>query len=184
MCFDRVPRLGERRGDGVDRRRQRGRRVGAVERPLDPGEQGGVGALVHHRPAHVEAQMFSVPSQIVWHCASRQLARHRPVLHVAVAAEELERLARGRDRLARGADLGERHEDAPQHAALRPRRAALRLAAAHSNVSAMPGLELDEEVDERLAHERIAVDPLSPLLAVGGVDRAPRGTSVGGCRDP
>src|SRR5581483_8412721 len=33
-----------------------------------------------------------------------------------------------------------------------------------------PGLELDEQVDERLADERVAVDALAPLLAVRRVD--------------
>src|SRR5439155_19355257 len=63
----------------------------------------------------------------------------------------------------------QREEDAPQRAALvcvdgrtagggaleRDRR---------------PGLEIDEEVDERLAHERVRVDAATPLLAMRCVD--------------
>src|SRR5204862_6425260 len=100
-----------------------------------------------------------------------ELTREWPVLHVAVAAEHLDRLARRRQPFACSAHLGERHEDAPQQPPLRlvGRRARGRGALEREREA---GLELHQEVDERLAYERVAVDPLAPLLAVRGVDRS------------
>ncbi len=101
------------------------------------------------------------------------LAGHRPVLHVAVAPEDLEALARRRDPLTAGPDLGERDEDAPQQRTavsvpvLEVGEAAGAGALEHHRHAA---LQLGLHVDELLAHQRVGVDPVAELLAVGCVD--------------
>ena len=166
----RRARVGERHRDGVDHGRHHGRVRRAHERTVDAGEERFVRVLVLHRPPNVDAQdvLGAFPDGVALRVA--QLAGHGPVLHVPVAPEDLECLARGPDGLACRADLRERYEDAAHAPAfVLVGRGAARGRAFEGQRRA--GLELDEQVDQRLADERVAVDALTPLLASGCVDR-------------
>ncbi len=99
-----------------------------------------------------------------------QLAGERPVLHVAVATEHLEGMHDGLETHTAGAQLRERDGNAPEEGALFGR------VGAPGSRRALEGerqtrLEIDEQINEGLPHERIGVDPLSPLLAMRCVDR-------------
>ena len=111
-----------------------------------------------------------MPSQMVWHCASRswRAMGQSSMYPLPPKTSSAWLAAQMASRVA--ADLRERHEDAADAPAfVLVGRGAARGRALEGQRHA--GLELDEQVDQRLAHERVAVDALTPLLASGRVDR-------------
>ena len=129
-----------------------------------------VGLLAADGPADVDGQdvLGPLPDGVALGVA--ELAGDRPVVHVAVAAEDLERALEAAHRATRVLRIL-----ASGMRIRRSRRASSGSAAPRSGAGALegdgePGLEVDQEVDQRLAHQRVAVDALAPLGATGRVD--------------
>ena len=166
---ERVGRLCQRGCNRVDRGREDDVTCGPVKRAVHPLEDRFVSTILRDGAADVEAAdvLRALPDGVALRVA--ELARHRPVLHVAVSAKDFERLHCGAERFARCSYLGQRNEDPAQAAAtvLGFARARRRRALERQGTRR---LELDEEVDQRLAHERVTVDALTPLLSARRVD--------------
>ena len=81
---------------------------------VDPGEHGLVGRVLAHGSQHVETAdvLGALPYRMA--VGVSDLTRQTPVLAVAVAAEELDRLRRGVDPEPAEPHLGGRHQDSPE----------------------------------------------------------------------
>ena len=139
----------------------------------DPVEQGGVGALALHAPAHVEAQdvVRALPHRV--HLGVAQEAGDGPLLDVAVAAVDLDGVAGGGDAEPGRPQLDQRGADAqprPEVAVEHERLGRLHL---HDQLGQLP---LHQRVVGQLGAERLAGVGVAERLDQGAAGRT-RGPS-------